>query len=143
MPDSEKRRWNYFSDDEVKNLDIELIAKLDMARHRAGIPFFISSGYRDPEHNFAVGGVSDSSHCHVDVNGNPNGLAVDLICRTSNELWHMLDGLYYAGFKRIGVYFICKENIPFPNHIHVDSDMRKPQEVVFLKWEGMPGQVNS
>lgn len=135
MPEQEKRMWNYFTPDEVRNLDTELVAMLDMARHRAGVPFIITSGYRTSEHNFAVGGVDGSSHT--------KGLAVDLLCTSSNSLWKMLDGLYFVGFKRIGVYFVLNGNAPVPMHIHVDTDLTKPQEVLFLKFENMPGQINS
>lgn len=119
----------------MKNLDIELVAKLDIARHRAHVPFVITSGYRTPEHNFEVGGVDRSSHT--------KGLAVDLMCENSILMWHMLDGLFFAGFKRIGIYIIEADGKPHPVHIHVDTDTTKPQEVVFMKYEGKPGQVNS
>lgn len=135
MPENEKKKWNYFTDDETKNLDTEFVARLDMARHRAGVPFVITSGYRTPEQNFAVGGVSGSSH--------EKGLAVDLHCRNSNQLWHILDGLYSVGFNRVGIYFVIENNIPYPTHVHVDSDLTKPKEVAFLKIETAPGQINS
>jgi len=128
-------KWNYFTESETKNLDTELVAMLDMARHKAGIPFIISSGFRTVEHNYAVGGADGSSHI--------KGLAVDLLCRTSNQLFHILDGLCSVGFKRIGVYFITKDGVPYPSHVHVDVDDTKPQGVVFLKWEGQPNQVVS
>ena len=39
----------YFKEIEYK-MDIDFLAKLDDAREFAGIPFFINSAYRSPEH---------------------------------------------------------------------------------------------
>ena len=123
----EHKRWNHFTEEEVKNLDTEFIAKLDMARHRANVPFVITSGFRTPEHNFSVGGVEGSSHT--------KGLAVDILCNSDNQLWHILDGLFSVGIKRIGIYYVVINNLMSPRHIHIDYDMSKPQSVVFFKME--------
>ena len=40
----------------------ELIVRLNAIRSRFGKPIIINSGYRSPEHNKAVGGVSNSQH---------------------------------------------------------------------------------
>ena len=47
-----------------QQMDWSFTEKLDYARNIAGIPFIITSGYRCPAHNQAVGGVSSSSHIH-------------------------------------------------------------------------------
>lgn len=40
----------------------ELIVRLNAIRSRFGKPIIVNSGYRSPEHNKAVGGVSNSQH---------------------------------------------------------------------------------
>lgn len=111
------KKWTYFTDKEVEGLDTELVAKLDQARHIAGVPFQITSGYRSMESNAAAQGVGDSSHL--------NGLAVDLACSDSHNRFRMLLGALQAGFKRVGVY---------NHHIHLDIDDSKVQEVT---WTGV------
>lgn len=133
MPEGKK--WVYFSDKEIVDLDTELVAMLDMARHKSGVPYIITSGYRDPEKNYILGGVSGSSH--------EKGFAVDLLCRDSQTMWRILNGLISVGFKRIGVYFMLDNNVPYWTHVHCDIDQEKPQEVCFVKFENMPGQVNT
>lgn len=108
---------NFFSEQEVAGLDFELVAMLDWARGRAGIPFIITSGKRTQKENIAAGGVDASSHL--------KGLAVDLKCDNSPDRYHMIQALLLAGFKRIGVYNA---------HIHCDRDTTLPQEVV---WTGV------
>lgn len=49
-----------------------LCALLDEVREELGHPILVSSGYRSPEVNAAVGGSKTSAHCQ--------GLAVDFTC---------------------------------------------------------------
>lgn len=49
-----------------------LTALLDQIREELGHPIIVSSGYRSPEVNVAVGGSKTSAHCQ--------GLAVDFTC---------------------------------------------------------------
>ena len=123
-----ENNWHYFSPDEVKNLDLEFVALLDQARHIAGVPFIISSGYRTPEHNGSVGGVDGSSHC--------SGLAVDLVVNDSRQAGLILKGLRAVGLNRIGHYYIKGfDGVLSWAHIHVDNDKSKDQDVAWAKLE--------
>lgn len=119
--------WNYFKDWEVKGLDIELVAMLDKARHRTGLPYVITDGLRTGAGTIDRNAVNNSAHL--------SGNAVDLRCPNYRCLWKMLDGLFFAGFKRIGVYFSLETGKPVPTHVHVDNDLTKDQEVLWLTIE--------
>jgi zinc D-Ala-D-Ala carboxypeptidase len=107
--------YHYFTDEEIKSLDKEFVALLDQARHLAGVPFVISSGYRTPEHNADVGGANDSAHC--------KGLAIDLVVTNDISAGCILKGLYAVGLTRIGLYFIKSyDGVLGWSHIHVDND---------------------
>lgn len=109
-------KFRYFSDEEAKGLDGELMARLDVARDLCGFPIVITSGARTPEQNAAAGGVQDSSHL--------KGLAVDLRAPTGqNEREKMIWALGRAGFRRVGIY---------DRHIHCDVDPNKAQDVVWF-----------
>lgn len=121
------KNFTYFKDSEIVGLDTELIAKLDQARHRSDIPFVITDGLRTADTNTDLNSVKNSAHL--------TGNAVDLRCHDFHSLWRMLDGLFFAGFKRIGVYIENADGKFFPTHVHVDNDLSKPQEVVWLTVE--------
>lgn len=105
--------YKHFSEQEVAGLDKELCAKLDMAREKAGVPFFITCGVRTAEQNALLpNSVSDSSHL--------TGHAVDLACSDSVTRFAMLSGLLQAGFNRIGIYSA---------HLHADNDTTKPANI--------------
>lgn len=118
-------RWTYFTDTEVEGLNEEFVAKLDMARKIAGIPFVITSGLRTPEKNQSViGAVPDSAHL--------KGLAVDLRVENSHEVALIMDAAKAAGIMRRGIYV----NKAFePIHVHLDIDAEKVDEVIFIKQE--------
>lgn len=106
-------KYTYFSEEESKGLNPDLMAMLDIARGKAGVPFFITCGLRTAEQNSALkNSVSNSSHL--------TGHAVDLACADSPTRFAMLSGLLQAGFNRIGIYSA---------HIHVDNDSTKPSNV--------------
>jgi uncharacterized protein YcbK (DUF882 family) len=88
---------------------------LDDARHKAGIPFVITSGYRCPSHNRAVGGVANSAHT--------KGLAADIACSDDRSRGYIIGALYEASFNRIGIH---------PDFIHVDDDDSRSADVVWL-----------
>lgn len=119
--------WNYFKPKEVEGLDNELVAMLDKARHLSKIPYVITDGLRTGQGKQDRNAVSNSAHL--------TGHAVDLRCRDYQSLWKILFGLYSAGFKRIGVYFAKSDGKWLPVHIHVDNDLTKDQEVLWLTEE--------
>lgn len=109
------------SPDEVgsgKKMDSKFLEKLDYARHNAGIPFKINSGYRTVEHNRNVGGRSSalgSSHL--------KGLAADIQCLGSRQRAIIIKSLIEVGINRIGIG---------ETFIHCDVDKRKDQDVIWL-----------
>jgi len=106
----------FFSGQEIRGLSSRLVAMLNTARRISGVPFVITSGYRDPARNAAAGGVKESAH--------EKGLAVDIRAGEPEVAKRIAFGLGRAGFKRFGVY---------DKHFHVDIDETKPQEVI---WTG-------
>lgn len=120
-------KWTYFTDREVIGLENELVAMLDNARHKAGVPFIIVSGRRSIDHNKSVGGVDDSAHL--------TGQAADI--RTGDSYNHAvtLMSLIQVGFNRFGQYFEQDyENGSLrPLSIHVDIDPTKPKNMSWFK----------
>jgi len=106
----------FFKEDEAIGLNESLLMMLDCAREEAGIPFHITSGLRSEEKNKIVGGVENSAHLR--------GLAVDILCLDDTQEFFIKKGAFYAGFKRI-----LKGN----NHIHLDIDETKPQNICGLE----------
>lgn len=83
------------------------IAKLaQRARDRIGRPFFVSSWYRPPHINRAVGGIPTSRHLYGD--------AIDFTCRglTGNQLYWFLDPWWPGGLGRY---------TKFPHLCHIDA----------------------
>jgi len=64
----------------------ELIDYLQEFRDELGLPITISSGYRCPGHNTAVGGVMNSSHTF--------GIAADLQCSDLDRLAKIIEDKY-------------------------------------------------
>jgi len=96
-------------------MDLDFLMMLDDARHKAGIPFVITSGVRCSSHNRASGGKKTSSHLH--------GFAADIACNDNRSRGYMIGALYEAGFNRIGIH---------PDFLHVDDDPAKDADVVWL-----------
>tara|TARA_R110000824_G_scaffold224957_1_gene412615 strand:+ start:227 stop:586 length:360 start_codon:yes stop_codon:yes gene_type:complete len=96
-------KLKYFTPDEFQCfgaccydlMSTDLLVKLDIARRIAGVPFHITSSYRDKETNKQAGGKINSAHLR--------GNAVDISCKRSTDRFHILDGLIAAGFNRIGI----------------------------------------
>jgi len=48
---------------ELKDNAEELLKRVNLFRAKYGIPMYVNSGYRNPEHNASIGGAKNSSHC--------------------------------------------------------------------------------
>ncbi len=82
----------------VNNMCPKFLKKLDKARAIAGIPFFITSGYRSPQHNLDVGGVQDSAHTLIPCK------AVDIACDNSINRQKIIRALAEVGLtRRLGI----------------------------------------
>ena len=113
----------------IVGVDLELMACLDRARHRAGIPFIVTSGKRSAEHNLEVGGVPDSSH----VTGN----AVDLRCEDSKTCFKIVEALLHEGLQRIVIGLRFDKSSPHGiafHNVHVDNDFSKPYPIISYKF---------
>ena len=93
-----------------KYMDLSFVKRLDQARHFAGIPFIITSGYRSIKHNEKVKGVMNSCHCEIPCK------AADILTSNSHSRYRIIRSLMDVGFTRFGIG---------ENFIHVDSTVSK------------------
>ena len=98
-----------------KKMNKKFLEQLDYARHNAGIPFKINSGYRTEARNTLVGGRWGSSH--------KKGLAVDIAYTGSRERYLILSALMEVGINRFGIA---------KGFIHCDVDNTKDPDVIWL-----------
>ena len=96
------------------DMDPALLFLLDEARHRAEIPFVISSAMRCKAYNTIVKGTAKSSHL--------TGYAVDIIVSNSRDRYKVILALMEIGFKRIGIG---------PDFIHIDADPEKDGKLIW------------
>ena len=96
-------------------MDKKFLEKLDYARHNAGIPFKINSGYRTKAWNSKVGGRVGSSHI--------KGLAADIGYNGSRDRYIIVKSLMEVGITRIGIG---------KSFVHCDVDKQKDQDVIWL-----------
>lgn len=99
---------------ETVKVSSELVAKLQQLRDTVGKPLVITSGYRCPEHNKKVGGVSDSYHT--------KGMAADVACPTGYTVEEFAKLCQDIGFTGVGAY---------PDKFFVHVDVRPGNPVRF------------
>ena len=97
----------YFSDKEFKcnccsklpegGMDERLINVLDAVREVVGVPLVVTSGYRCPSHNAAVGGVPNSQHVQ--------GIAADIAVPDGMSVDYLADIAERCGADGIGRYY--------------------------------------
>ena len=100
-------------------MDKEFLAMIDEARHLAGVPFKINSGYRTQAHHNSLtkkGYKTAKNSAHL------RGFAADIHCPDSLNRYAIILGLLGAGFNRIGVA---------NTFIHVDNDPSLPEDVIW------------
>jgi len=114
----------YFTQEDKKidwdKIDIGFIEKLEMAREKSGIPYIITRTYSTPENSVKVGGSNTDSHTEIPCK------AADILAKDARSRSLILEGLYFAGFHRIGVN---DKN----GHIHVDDSTRLDQHVFWVE----------
>lgn len=106
-----------------EKMGYQFMLKLDRLAEQAGVPVVITSSYRTPAHNKAVGGAADSAH----VDGTAPGdvcEAVDVTPRNSADAFQIMRAAIICGFTRIGMY----ANGSF--HFDVTGD-RRPNNVLW------------
>lgn len=86
-----------------EKMDINLLMILDNMRHRSGIPYKITSGYRSSEYNKKIGGVKNSAHIQ--------GKAADISATDSRTKYLIIEAALHFKIERIGVA---------SNFIHID-----------------------
>ena len=107
----------------VDNLN-KLADYLDVIREKVGKPILISSGFRCPVLNKAVGGVSNSQH--------QKGLAADLICSDMESLEKVLRET--GGFDQL-IKEHRKGSNSFWYHVSVAPRNGKPRQQVIMNLE--------
>lgn len=107
----------------VDNLN-KLADYLDVIREKVGKPILISSGFRCPALNKAVGGVSNSQH--------QKGLAADLICADMESLEKVLRET--GGFDQL-IKEHRKGSKSFWYHVSVSPRNGKPRQQIIMNLE--------
>lgn len=105
----------------IKNLT-RLAEFLQQIRNELHLPITVNSGYRSPEVNKAVGGVSTSYHC--------KGLAVDIRCSDMDKLLMVLrENL--SDIDQMGLYYNSKEQLWY--HVGLPEEGKSPRNQVYVK----------
>lgn len=81
-------------------------------REKIGRPLYISSGFRCPPHNKAVGGSSQSYHL--------KGMAADIVISDACERYELVGAAIELGFTGIGID---------KRFVHVDNRRSSPRKI--------------
>ena len=96
-------------------MNLEFVHKIDKLREAVKMPLTILSGIRTQEHNAKVGGVDSSAHTI--------GHAADVQVLSASARYVILEAALRFGFRRIGIG---------NGFLHLDDDITKPQDVLWL-----------
>ncbi len=96
-------------------IDSFLVEVVEQIRRELGRPVVITSAYRCPEYNAAIGGVKNSAHTR--------GYALDIKCFTSKGRAELVSLLFDLGVDRVGIA---------QSFVHFDVDPDKPSPRLWL-----------
>ena len=110
------RNWEFFTEQEMQckgtgecDMDERFMLKLIELRIKFNEPMIITSGYRHPAHNMAIGGARYSAHT--------KGRAVD-VSITGKEAYRLVRLAFDAGMTGIGV---AQRGPIIKRFIHIDD----------------------
>jgi len=97
----------------VAKMDPDFIIALQKLRTAYGISLSVTSGYRCPKHNKAIGGSIRSKHME--------GIAADILVSGMAERYRIIQLAYECGFTGIGIA---------KSFVHLD--IRKDSPVIWM-----------
>ena len=110
------RNWEFFTEQEMQcrgtgecDMDERFMSKLIELRKKFNEPMIITSGYRHPAHNMAIGGARYSAHT--------KGRAVD-VSITGKEAYRLVRLAFDAGMTGIGV---AQRGPIIKRFVHIDD----------------------
>ena len=105
----------------IKNL-VRLSEFLQTIRNELQLPIIVNSGYRSPEVNAKVGGVSSSYHC--------KGLAAEIKCSDMDKLLTILHS-HLMDIDQLGIYYNSTTQLWF--HVGLAEDGKVPRTQIFTR----------
>ena len=96
----------------VNSMEHEFMGMLEELRVKLGRPVYITSGFRCPQHNKAVGGSTQSYHL--------KGRASDIVCSNAAERYEVVGAAIKIGFSGIGID---------KGFVHVDNRNSQPRKI--------------
>ncbi|MDR2917280.1 MAG: hypothetical protein LBV74_21000 [Tannerella sp.] len=99
----------------LQHMQQSSIDMLDKSRDMAGVPFVLSSAFRSSEWDRKKGRTGTGAHT--------SGHAIDIKCTDNAMRWKIINALFTAGFKRIGIA---------KTYIHADNSPVHTQEVIWM-----------
>ena len=104
-----------------ENMDVNLLMILDNMRHRSGISYKITSGFRTPEHHKKL---KEKGYKTSDTSPHLLGKAADIAAPDSRSKYLIIEAALHFGIQRVGVG---------ANFIHIDIQ-EEPEKPVRLIW---------
>ena len=107
-----------------ENIKSLVLNVMDLIRKNYGMPIYITSGYRSPEHNKAVGGAANSQHVY--------GEACDFTGRDFKRLLRIIDELDEYGLLNYDQMIIYRRR-KFIHISYKNESLNRNQKIFKLK----------